>query len=118
VLPMGNAHPCHAPAGANMQHPLTPTQMRNEWLLNAVQELRRLFMDAGSLPVPHNIRFSVGHVKRRDCRVPGECWAPDRSTDGHTEIFISASWFGMAAFAYLSLCDRPLRGSKSLAGPS
>lgn len=67
-------------------------QTREQWLLAAVNLLRPLF-EHRSYPVPATVRVTCGWPSRsalspKSKRI-GECWSPDASADGTTEIFIS-----------------------------
>lgn len=64
---------------------------REEWLTQAVSELRPLF-DAVKFPLPTNIRVTCGfpsrHARARN-RFVGEHWSGKASEDGTHEILIS-----------------------------
>lgn len=66
---------------------------REQWLTNAIGELRTHFTNTANVEVPDNIRAACAwpsksalSVKRR--RV-GEAWNPENSADGTAEIMIS-----------------------------
>lgn len=67
-----------------------PSMLRQTWLHNAEQELRKLFLEKG-YKVPAEVRTSIGFPKgSRDGKVAiGQCWALESSTDKHSEIFVS-----------------------------
>jgi hypothetical protein len=62
---------------------------REEWLLNAVAELRPLF-EKVEMPIPEKIRCAVSLTSAgtKGAR-KGECWPASASADSHYEIFIS-----------------------------
>lgn len=62
---------------------------REDWLTAAVSELRPLYAAIGQ-PLPAQIRLACGFTSagRRTKRL-AECWSPDASADGTTEILIS-----------------------------
>lgn len=67
---------------------------REQWLNTLAQKFRAVFADmAPAFPLPDKIRISVGWPSTRALsakkRVIGQCWSPECSTDGATEIFIS-----------------------------
>lgn len=65
---------------------------REEWLHELTERLRPAF-DAIGQPLPDKVRSSCGFPShgalstRR--RVVGQCWYPEASTDGTTEVFVS-----------------------------
>jgi hypothetical protein len=65
---------------------------REEWLLKATDELKPAFLETGA-EIPEKVRVTCGwpsHGGRATKkRVMGECWPPEKSRDGHWEIFIS-----------------------------
>lgn len=65
------------------------TQVREQWLNNAVDELRGHFSAVGH-PLPLNIRVTCGLPSRalRSGAI-GECWSDRASGDGTHEVFIS-----------------------------
>lgn len=67
-------------------------QNREHWLHAFASEAAPRF-EAEGAPLPQKLRISVGWPSRggTGARRPviGECWYPEASTDGHTEIFIS-----------------------------
>jgi SprT-like family len=68
---------------------VTPSLERQQWLERAVEALRIRFTDAG-YTVPRRIRVSIGWPKRAaSCGAIGECWATEKSSDAHSELFIS-----------------------------
>lgn len=62
---------------------------REDWLTAAVGELRSLYDTIGH-PLPAQIRLACGFTSagRRTNKL-AECWSPDASADGTTEILIS-----------------------------
>jgi hypothetical protein len=52
--------------------------------------LRVLFDDVG-YEIPYQLRASIGFPKQRlpGCKIDGQCWAPDVSSDRHFELFVS-----------------------------
>lgn len=65
---------------------------REEWLEEAVEELRPLFQKVG-YPIPVKLRVacgwpSTGALASKQKRV-GECWQPEASEDNIPQIFIS-----------------------------
>jgi hypothetical protein len=64
---------------------------REAWLAGMVEALRDTFADAGH-PLPKRLRVSCGWPSGRalaTMRAVGQCWSPDNSEDGTTEIFVS-----------------------------
>lgn len=61
---------------------------REEWLTNAVSELRVLFTNRG-LELPQNIVVSCGWPSQSIGKAVGECWSNDLSDGGVFEVFIS-----------------------------
>ncbi len=63
---------------------------REEWLIAATNLLREDFKDT---PIPEKIRITCGWPSRggraEKKKVLGECWKPECSEDGHTEVFIA-----------------------------
>ena len=67
------------------------TTTREEWLNQAVDELRPVF-DASGFPLPANIRVTCGFPSRHARslnRAIGEHWSDKASSDGFHEILIS-----------------------------
>ena len=60
---------------------------REFWLNSFINAVRPKFKDLG-IPLPHNIRASMG-FPTGGRRYVGECWSPDVSTSDTVEIFIS-----------------------------
>ena len=69
---------------------------REEWLNAIASALRPTFQDLGH-PLPEKLRVSRGWPSKgglsKKKRVRGQCWYPDCSADGTTEVFISP-WLG------------------------
>lgn len=66
---------------------------REEWLTAAMEELEALFTRHG-YRVPEKIKVSCGWgsgSRGTSKKILGQCWAPNASTGGHTEIFIAPS---------------------------
>ena len=67
-------------------------QTREEWLSEAAVGLRSLF-DLVNQPLIVPIRLSMGFPSSRALsptkRTIGQCWSPEASTSGHSEILIS-----------------------------
>lgn len=67
------------------------TEFREEWLHNAVTELRSLFAEI-DIDVP-TVRVAAGWPSARGTslkkRVLGECWKPVASADGVSQIFMN-----------------------------
>jgi len=63
---------------------------REQWLMAAVQELEPRFSDAG-LSIPAKIKVSCGFGigARGGKKILGQCFSPEVSQSGNTEIFIS-----------------------------
>ena len=63
---------------------------REAWMLQAVEELRPLFAEAGA-PIPEKVRVSVGWPGGRGKKqgVVGQCWARESVADGIVAIFVS-----------------------------
>jgi hypothetical protein len=65
---------------------------REQWLNALADKFRPLFSDTGFI-LHEKLRISVGWPSHkalsRKKRVVGQCWSPECSTDGSTEIFIS-----------------------------
>lgn len=66
---------------------------REQWLREAVEELRPYFKEKANLEYPEKIRVSCGWPSRggtsRSKRVLGQCWKAEAAFDGVTQIFIS-----------------------------
>lgn len=67
---------------------------REQWLNELAQRFRAIFTSmTPGFTVPDKLRVSVGWPSERGLsakkRVIGQCWSPECSTDGTTEIFIS-----------------------------
>jgi hypothetical protein len=66
-------------------------QTREDWLTQAIEELRPLF-DVSGFPLPDKIRVTCGFPSskaRALHRAIGEHWSPAASASGHHEILIS-----------------------------
>lgn len=75
-------------------------QTREQWLLAAVNAMRPLFANR-AYTVPDQVRVTCGWPSKsalspKSKRI-GECWSPEASADGTTEIFISPFLFEVAA---------------------
>lgn len=71
---------------------------REDWLNQAVEELRPVF-DANGFPLPANIRVTCGFPSRHARslnRAIGEHWSDKASSDGTHEILISPVEIGRA----------------------
>ena len=68
------------------------TQTKEEWLTNAVLQLEAEFKNEG-LTMPAKWRISSGFPSKGGLAVKkrtiGQCWSPEASKDGTTEIIIS-----------------------------
>jgi hypothetical protein len=73
---------------------------REDWFMAAVEELRKHF-SANGYKIPKTVKVSCGWTAGDRKKVIGECWIPDASKGGFTEIFIS-----------------PIHDSKEVAGPN
>lgn len=64
--------------------------IRQQWLENAVKELRLWFSERG-YDVPNNVRISIGWPRGAHGRgrAIGQCWFAEGSDDDYNEIFIS-----------------------------
>lgn len=76
-----------------MPKPLKATKptTREEWLARFTEAARPLFKKYGA-PLPKKVRCSVGFPSKgvRSSTI-GECWSPDQTKDGVSEIFIRPS---------------------------
>ena len=61
---------------------------RHAWIEKAAAKLRTLLAQKG-FPVPDHVRVSVGWPKGARGNVIGQCWGPQSSADGATEVFVS-----------------------------
>lgn len=65
---------------------------REEWLHEAARQFAALYDTAGH-PLPSRLHISCGLPSRgafsKTRKVLGQCWAPEASTDGRHQIFIS-----------------------------
>jgi hypothetical protein len=67
----------------------TPSMKRQQWLEQAVADLRLLFRVKG-YTIPDKMRLSVGFPKgSRGGHAIGQCWYPMSSKDMHAELFLS-----------------------------
>jgi len=67
----------------------SPSELRQQWLELAVEEMRPLFKLRWR-PLPETLRVSVGWSSLGK-RAAGVCYHTQASTDGHKEVFISPS---------------------------